>query len=173
MGELGSLPQHLNLNPQDESDRLSGCQLASVGYAFCGNNIQRRDLKQHEEHKCLQRPYSCEYCEEYQSTYKDMTANHWPVCPSRPVPCPNECGTSPELGFLDHHVENKCLLQLVDCVFKYAGCNERLPRKDMSDHITQSLVVHMSLQATNHQQELRKLNGRISELETQLDEATD
>ena len=27
VGELGSLPQHLNLKHQDEGDRLSGCQL--------------------------------------------------------------------------------------------------------------------------------------------------
>ena len=50
------------------------------------------------------------------------------------------------------------------CTFEYAGCQERLPRRDMPDHITQSLALHMSLQATNHQQELKKLNCRINEL---------
>jgi hypothetical protein len=79
---------------------------------------------------------------------------------------------APKLEALDDHVVNECPLQEIYCSFKYAGCCEKLPRKDMPNHITQSLALHMSLQATNHQKELKKLTGRISELETQLDEAT-
>ena len=75
MGELGSLPQHLNLTPQ-EGDRLTGCQLVAIQCAFCLDDIQRNGLKEHEEDLCPERPYSCEYCEEYESTYKDLTANH-------------------------------------------------------------------------------------------------
>ena len=172
VGELGSLSQHLNLKPQDEGDRLSGCQLVSITCAFCSDDIQRKDLQEHEEDKCSERPYSCECCEDFVSTFEDVTTNHWPVCPSRPVPCPNNCGTSPKLGSLDDHIENECPIQLIDCAFKYAGCNDKLPRQDMPNHIIQNLAVHMSLQATSHQQELMKLNGRISELETQLGEAT-
>ena len=103
VGELGSLPQHLNLNPQTESNILSGCQLASITCTFCGDDIQRKDLKEHEDDKCSERPYSCEYCENFISTFEDVTTNHWPVCPSRPVPCRNECGASPKLGSLDDH----------------------------------------------------------------------
>ena len=172
VGELGSLPQHLNLEPQDEGDRMSGCLLASIGCAFCGNGIQRKDLKEHES-ECSEHPYICECCEDYESTFEDVTTNHWPVCPSRPVLCPNECGMSPKLWSLNGHIENECPLQLVDYAFKYAGCNERLPRRDMPDHITQSLGVHMSLQVTTHQQELKKFNGRISDLEKQLFKATE
>ena len=172
-GELGSLPQHLNVKPQDEGDRLSGCQLVSIGCVFCGDDIQRKDLKKHEEGKCSERPYICEYCEDYKSTFEDVTTNHWPVCASRPVLCPNECGASPKLASLDDHIENECPLRLIACTFEYAGCQERLPHRGMPNHITQSLALHMSLQATSHQQELKKLNGRISELETQLDKATE
>ena len=171
VGELGSLPHHLNLKPE-EGDRLIGCQLVAIQCAFCLDDIRRKDIEEHEKDMCPERPYSCEYCEEYESTHKDVTANHWPVCPSRPVPCPNECGISPKLEFLDVHIANECPLQVIDCAFKYAGCKERLPRKDMLDHVTQSLALHMSLQATSHQQELKKLTSRISELETQLGEAT-
>ena len=171
VGELGSLPQHLNLNPQNDGGRLIGCQLASVECVFCCEDIQRKDLKEHEDDKCPERAYDCEYCQEYESTYIDVTTNHWPVCPSRPVPCPNECGISPKFEVLHDHME-ECPLQAIDCAFKYAGCNERLPRKDMPNHITQSLAHHMSLQATSHQQELLKLNNHISELEEQLDKAT-
>ena len=171
VGELAGLTQHLNMNFRQDSDRLIGCQLVDIGCTFCGDDIQRKDLKEHEEDICPERPYICEYCREYESTYDDVFTYHWPVCPSRPVPCPNGCGTSPKLEVLDDHIENECPLQEIDCSFRYAGCNERLPRKDMPNHITQSLALHMSLQATNHQRELKKLTSRISELETQLGEA--
>ena len=172
VGELGSLPQHLNLKPQDEGHRFSGCQLVSISCTFCTLDIQRKYLKEHEEAKCPQRPFSCEYCQDYHSIYEDVTTNHWPVCPSRPIPCPNECGASLEIRFLDHHVESECPLQIVDCAFKYAGCNERPPRKDIPDHISQSMALHMSLQAASHQQQLTKLSSRVSELEEHLQEAT-
>ena len=172
VGELGSLPQHLNLKSQEEGDRLTGCWLVGIKCAFCSDDIQRKVIKEHEENICPERPYSCEYCGEYESTHKIVIANHWPVCPSRPVPCPNECGISPKLEVLNSHIENECPLQEIDCAFKYAGCKEKLPRKDMPDHITQNLALHMSLQATNHQRELKKLTSRVSELESQLDEAT-
>jgi TNF receptor-associated factor 4 len=164
VGQLGGLPQHLNIKPQGKDDRLSGCRLAKITCAFCSDDIQRKDLKEHEEENCTKRPYSCEYCGDYESIFEDVTTTHWPECRSRPVPCPNECGASPKFELLDYHVE-QCPLQVIDCPFKYAGCEEKLSRKDMPDHITQSLALHMSLQATSHQQELRKLTSRISELE--------
>jgi TNF receptor-associated factor 4 len=154
----------LNIKPQGKGDRLSGCRLAKITCAFCSEDIQRKDLNEHEEENCTKRPYSCEYCGDYKSIFEDVTTNHWPECRSRPVSCPNECGVSPKFELLDVHVE-KCPLQVIDCPFKYAGCKERLPQKDMPDHITQSLALHMSLQATSHQQELKKLTNRISELE--------
>ena len=169
VGELGSLPQHLNLLNYD--DRLLGCQLAELACEFCGDDIHRRDLQEHEGDKCMVRPYTCEYCENFESTFLYVTVHHWPVCPFRPVPCPNECGMLPELRFLDRHVDNECLLQVVECAFKYARCNEKILRKDMADHMNQNLAVHMSLQAASHQQELKKLNARIGELEIQLDKA--
>ena len=169
VGELGSLPQHLNL--LNSGNRFSGCQLAKLACEFCGDAIQRKDLEEHEGDKCMVRPYSCEHCEKYESTFEDVMANHWPTCPSRPVPCPNECGTSPELQFLDCHIDNECPLQVIECAFKYAGCKQTCLRKDMADHITHNLAIHISLQAASHQEELKKLNARISELEIQLDNA--
>ena len=59
---------------------------------------------------------------------------------------------------------------MVECPFRFAGCTERASRKSIPEHATQSLALHMSLQAVSHQHELRKLNSRISELEAQLNE---
>ena len=165
-GQLANLAQHLNVNPLHEAERLSGCQLTSLDCKHCGECFQRRELVYHETSVCSQRPYSCEYCCDFTSTFEDVTSNHLSVCPDRPVPCSNGCGSSPLLKLLKDHLK-KCPLEVIECAFNYAGCSEKLPRKDMSEHITQSLAIHMSLMATSHRQEVVKLNQRISEVEEQ------
>ena len=51
--------------------------------------------------------------------------------------------------------------------FSYAGCTERMTRQSMPEHIAQSLALHMSLQSTSHQQELKELKEEISDLQEQ------
>ena len=123
----------------------------------------------HETSVCSQRPYSCEYCRDFKSTFEDVTSNHLSVCPDRPVPCSNGCGSTSLLKLLQDHLK-ECPFEVIECAFSYAGCSEKLPRKDMPEHITQSLAIHMSLQATSHRQEVVKLNQRISELATEVAE---
>ena len=169
-GQLANLAQHLNVNPLHEAERLSGCQLTSLDCKHCGECFQRRELVYHETSVCSQRPYSCEYCRDFKSTFEDVTSNHLSVCPDRPVPCSNGCGSSPLLKLLKDHLK-ECPLEVIECAFSYAGCSEKLPRKDMPKHITQSLAIHMSLQATSHRQEVVKLNQRISELEERYEQS--
>jgi TNF receptor-associated factor 4 len=56
-----------------------------------------------------------------------------------------------------------CPLAVIDCAFKYAGCHERLCRKDMADHVATNLGMHMSLQAMNYHQELQKLQEQLKQ----------
>ena len=106
---------------------------------------------------------------EYSSTCKDVTDNHWPIFPSRSIPCPNECGKYPLRKDVETHLANECPLAV--CSAMPVVKLRPLDRQDiMAAH---SLALHMSLQATSHQQELEKLNTRISQLEMQLDKATE
>ena len=120
--------------------------------------------------KCSKRPYSCDYCNDYESTCEDVTTNHWPVCPRRPVPCTNQCGVYPEQQNLDYHVDKECPLTVIDCSFGYAGCMERLQREDMDDHFAKNLHKHMSLQANSHQQAMHSLKSENSELKKLIQE---
>ena len=148
IGELGSLTQHLNTE-SDTSDQVFevSCLFTSIGCLFCGEIFQRKDLGEHKSNKCPKHPYSCDYCNNYEPTCEDVTTNHWPVCPSRPVPCPNQCGVYPERQNLDSHTDKECPFTVVveDCSFKYAGCMKRLHRKDAYDHFANNLAKHMSL----------------------------
>ena len=114
IGELGSLTQHLNTE-SDTSNQVFevSCLFTSIGCLFCGEIFQRKDLGEHKSNKCPKRPYSCDYCNNYEPTCEDVTTNHWPVCPSRPVPCPNQCGVYPERQNLDLHMDKECPLTVV------------------------------------------------------------
>ena len=93
-GELRELDGHLNLNT--ELSKLYGCAFAAVTCTHCCKYFQRHHVQSHKSGSCSQCPFSCEYCEDYSSMYEDVVNNHWPVCKCYPVPCPNECGASPE-----------------------------------------------------------------------------
>lgn len=170
MGELGSLDRHLNLEPPFEN-QLEGCQLAVIACVYCGEGIRRDQLAAHTAERCPQRPYVCDYCTEYESTFEDVTLSHWSKCKCFPLPCPNGCSLS-ELGIqrqnLDHHVNEECPLSILQCELHYAGCDVSLPRKDMATHMSDNAVAHISLLASQNQwltkqlQEKDKLNLQLA-----------
>ena len=160
-GELGKLNDHLNLNPAQEDKELEGCEFAQVECSYCSDFIKRNKLLHHKKQLCEKRPFSCEHCNEYESTFEDVIHNHWPVCGYRPVRCPNKCGAFPERQKLDDHVGKECPLTVVECDFHYVGCEVRLPRRNMPDHLKDGLVEHFSLLAVSHKQqqdEIKALN---------------
>ena len=148
-GELRELDRHLNLNPE-LGKLLNGCDFAPVACTHCREYFQRRHVHPHES-ECPQRAFSCDHCKHYGSVYEDVVNNHWPVCKCYPVPCPNECGMSPERQNVETHVNTVCPLTVVNCDFHYAGCEVQLVRKDMPTHLAESLATHISLLTTQTQ----------------------
>ena len=169
MDRLIKLTSHLDVA---DTEKNKGCLFVLIECSFCQKNIQRQSLKEHKTTKCPQRPYSCDYCNDYESTYEDVTTNHWPVCPSRPVPCPNECGVYPEHKQLDEHLSQQCALAFIKCPFNYAGCACEFPRKDTEVHLSEKLAYHMSLQAISHKQQLQACQSEINQLKRQVETLT-
>ena len=166
VGELGGLCEHLNVSPSDDY-KDSGCPFVQLECCYCKGKFQRQFLLDHAKNTCQKRKFTCTSCNDYESTFEDVTTNHTPICPSGVVPCPNNCGESLQRKNVENHLNSTCPLEVVNCSFSIAGCEERLPRKDMPAHINESLAVHMSLQAVSHQRQLEKLESRIQTLETQ------
>ena len=172
-GKLGEYEQHLNEDPSQEN-QLTGCQFVEAGCVHgCGERFQRRHIASHQKGVCPERPYSCEYCREYESTFADVTQDHYLDCEMYPVPCPNKC---PEDSFerhkVDNHVKDECPLTEIHCPLHYAGCKVRLPRKDMPDHMSNT-VTHMTLLATvtqSMQQNIEDLKKENQELRHSLEE---
>ncbi|CAI8000660.1 TNF receptor-associated factor 4, partial [Geodia barretti] len=73
--------------------------------------------------------------------------------------CPNKCRKDHfKRHALYKHVKDECPLTEIDCPLHYAGCEVRLPRKDMPEHMTDT-VTHLTLLATVTQSLLKENQG--------------
>ena len=168
-GELGELKRHLN-RPPAEGKELDGCGFIWIKCAPCPLSFLRSMLKAHQDVYCRLRPFTCEHCTEFSSTFAEVTENHWPVCPSLTVPCPRECGASLERRNLQQH-EEECPLALVECEFSVFGCAVKLPRKDMPEHTQASITQHMSMLAAGYakqSEEYAKLSVEHANIKLEL-----
>ncbi len=175
VGELGDLRTHL--------DSKQGCAYEQVGCPcgcmtldeelcrFRGARVRRKDLKDHLKNECDQRRYNCKYCGK-EDTYKNITEYHYDVCPDFPFDCPNECGvTEIKQKDLPAHQE-QCPLEPEQCPFQEAGCETRLVRKDLEEHLTSQSKQHLLLTLRKTQsveQELRERCRRLEEKNTELE----
>ena len=165
-GELGKLDEHLNSDPLPER-QLKGCPFAVIECLHCKEGICRDKIAGHQLERCPQRPYTCEYCTEYKSTFEDVAHSHWPECKCFLLPCPNECtpsGSGIQRQCLDQHVKEECPLTVVQCELHHAGCEVTLPRKDMAEHMKKDSIAHISLLAAEN----RRLSKRLFEKEEKI-----
>ena len=165
-GELRELDKHLNENAKLQ-EQLIGCEFTRVRCHHCFEDYQRRYVTAHQTNECIRRQYKCPFCDNYEADYKDVTTKHWPVCGFYRVSCPYQCGKEPERQNLERHVSKDCHLAVVNCNFHYAGCVVQLRRKDMSAHLAENVVDHMSLMAVQNQ----KKDGEITRLKAELAES--
>ena len=170
-GELGELDNHLNSNP-GQQNQLDGCQFMQINCLHCEELFLRSDIQLHQETACLKRPFSCEYCNKFDSTYEDVTTNHWPVCGCYSVLCSNKCGETIERQNLETHVADVCPETIIDCDFEYTGCNVKLPRKDMPTHVKERTVEHLSLHAKNYKAVIDTLKKENEQLKIVINQLT-
>ncbi len=76
-----------------------------------------------------------------------IVGEHIQTCPNVILACPNKCNEKIMRKDIEEH-RNECPLEKVDCPFKEAGCEVRLPRKDISEHETTSMQSHLRLNMT-------------------------
>lgn len=145
-GELQHLDAHLGA-----SMRNGGCpyEEEKCRHEDCGVRLQRRLLEAHEERECSKRPTRCCYCDRFEDTYEKVASEHWQVCKSYPVPCPNAgCDRVVDKiprNELAAHLAQTCLMQTVECEYSVAGCTARPRRGDLSTHVETALHEHNAL----------------------------
>ena len=143
VGELGELDNHL------KPESVEGpCHFVDVECPLqCGRRVKRRDLNQHKSKQCARRPFSCEYCD-YESTHEKVVNDHWPKCQHYPEVCPNKCsGNKIERRFIQHHLKEKCPLEMIPCKFAFAGCGTKIKRESMKEHLDETKDEHLEILA--------------------------
>ena len=171
MGELGTLDDHLNSNPVQQK-QMDGCQFMNIKCQYCPELFQRSVIELHQKSACPKRPFSCKCCKKFESTYEDVTTNHWPVCGHYPVQCTNKCGKTIKRQHLESHISNNCPLTVIDCEFSHVDCEVKLPRKDMVEHVRESVIKHLSLHAAKYKADIDELKEQNKQLKQQLAKMT-
>ena len=93
------------------------------------------------------------------------------------IHCP-KCDKSLESDSdLEKHTAGDCPFTMINCDFKHVGCEARLPRKALPNHLGQAVVIHLSQQTKRYEERIKMLeadNERLAvkykRLETQQEE---
>ena len=168
-GELLSLEEHLNENPEAGGEHLlDGCEFVQINCIHCLKPFRRRLITAHQLKECPQRPFRCDYCYTYESHYEDVITEHKLTCSFYPVACPNECGMHPQRQNMERHVTEDCPFTVLDCDFQYAGCKAHLTRKEMRAHLAENLLAHVSLMTTHSKTKIAERDQEIAQLREEL-----
>ena len=153
-GTVGTVANHLDGDCQYVEDK---CEL-------CNEDIQRKNIEEHKNDACPNRPFTCEYCS-YSKTWIEVTSKHFKKCANFPLQCPNQCGIGViQRKNLNTHIKALCPLQVGPCVFEFAGCTVQTPRKDNEEHLATNTAAHVTLLAGVCAEYKRKLDTKQEEV---------
>ena len=140
-GRLVDLKDHLS--PGNEME--NGCLYEKTKCLYCEELFLRKEIKEHEQ-KCPSKEIPCSYCKVFKDTVSRLESDHYDTCPMYPVLCPNDCGAKTFRKNLEEHIAESCPKSVIQCTFKYAGCNAEMPREDMAEHCsTDNMPMHLAL----------------------------
>ena len=175
-GELRNLDSHLMDDSTAAAENCQfypeNCQFYPEPCKYCKAEIPRRLMFDHQGSKCLRRPHQCKFCNNYSSSYTDVTKNHILKCDFAPVRCPNAgCTTAPSMlrKDLKQHL-SKCPETIITCEFESISCKYSGPRKDLSRHYQISMPYHMSLIAKHDSMERKALKTKMESELSKLNE---
>ena len=80
-------------------------------------------------------------------TFKELCETHHSSCTKWPVFCPNACEEQFALdrSTLQKHLADNCPIAVVPCVFGDEGCEEKVPREDMQQHVEEKMAAHLMM----------------------------
>ena len=109
------------------------------------NSFMKKNLDEHLENSCSNRPYKCDYCEET-DTYFTITQVHAKTCDNKTIACPNtECDEHFALKDMKRHLDD-CEFTELACKYQRLGCDMRMKRNAILAHEDENeLHLHMAL----------------------------
>ena len=106
-------------------------------------------------------------------TYSLLIKEHYKHCLKWPMRCSNGCKFEmlTRSTLLDH-LESNCPEQVISCQFAEVGCTVRVKRKEMADHIQQSVGEHMTAMMSDYmrlKKDHSELQADYRDLKEELD----
>ena len=139
-GELGGLKDHLS--------RFNTDLTASCGYVEvlcprgCGKHVKCKDLPTHVKERTGHSLLRCKHCG--RSGTRQHMHGHDMYCEEHPCVCRNKCGKAGlKRKHISNHYSKYCPLEIQLCPFAVAGCETKIPRKDLEEHVSSSSEQHM------------------------------
>ena len=167
VGQLGHLDTHQASRDGCDYEEIPCPNKCKDTYSIFGGfefdkRVYRKDLTRHLNSECSNRSYHCAYCN-IQDTYDKIVNIHYKQCPEHPVPCPNaRCQVRDiKRKQLDDHLK-ECPEELIDCPFAEAGCNKKIHRCRLENHMTSEVQKHLSMLMGAY----KEVKRRLEELES-------
>ena len=134
-GEINKIVAHLDC-----------CQYESVECetSGCGSLVQRQHLKIHMESECSYRDVRCVHCG-LVGIHRYIVNEHEDECAKLPLSCQNGCGvTNIARENMDEH-RKTCPLEMMKCEYHDMGCEGKIARKDIDDHLRENAEEHLDM----------------------------
>jgi len=139
-GRLNKVTDHMDV--LEAGGNAQPCLFFPVPCKYCGGCVRRHNMTAHEA-SCSSRPTNCQFCSDEVSN--ESLKDHYKTCTACPVHCPEvPCTDVMTRLALNQHL-SKCEWSLTDCKFKHAGCNARIYRKHMEEHLQSNMEKHLDL----------------------------
>ena len=167
-GEFRRLKEHLNLEPNPDR-QLKGCPFYKVRCLYCNEFFRRSQVKDHQSKICLKRPFTCEHCTTYKSTYEDVKRNHEAKCGEFIISCPNGCKEKLFRSEIKSH-QMTCREVEIDCDYKFAGCTVRMLRKKRISHMKEYVLAHRGMKEKYDVEKEKHENVHVAKLQAELGE---
>ena len=138
----------------------------------CTERLQRWYLAEHMDRECSMRIVKCPCCIDDGLLYHELVNAHYKECPGWPMRCPHHCSTEVKLTRwnLQDHLDNICPEQVISCPFAEGGCPVWVKRKNMANHMRQSVAEHMTAVMMSDYMRLKKGHTEIQTDHRDLEE---
>jgi len=136
-GEYYDYNEHKNLE-----NTAKRCPMMRVTCNKCDTAMKSSDMKEHNNTICSFRNVSCEKCLSL-IVFSEREQHLLNVCPMTEAKCSDECGYTGLRKDLTTH-KNVCLFEDIDCPLTNYGCTKRIKRRDMDEHVNNSLEIHLA-----------------------------
>ena len=127
---------------------------------LCDLVTKRSKMEDHTTNHCLMRVVKCEHCK-VKLCFKDLE-HHFTICQQYPLKC--ECGENHKRKDIEMHKRDYCQETLIECEYKFHGCNVRFKRGLKEKHGKENQIKHMDLKFQTIEKAMRKLESRNDEL---------